>query len=86
MVPKNSLGLDAREAVLGLGLGFGLEAVLVCPVGMKVLAAGFGTNSMALTLNLPEVAEVGVRIVLDVCELETRAAFVLDLLGGFCEV
>ena len=71
MLLKNSLGLEAREVVLVLTLGFGLEAALACPVGMKELAAGFGTNSIALTLNLPDVADVGVRIVLDVCELDT---------------
>ena len=45
----------------------GLEAALVIPVGLNVLAAGLGLN----TLNLAEAADVGVRTVLDACELGT---------------
>ena len=67
LVPKKSLGLGARDAGLALALDLGLEAVLGCPVGLNVLAAGLGLNA----LNLAEAAEVGVRTVLDVCELDS---------------
>ena len=67
LVPKKSLGLGARDTGLALALDLGLEAALGCPVGLKVLAAGLGLN----TLNLAEAAEVGVRTVLDACELGT---------------
>ena len=65
LVPKKSLGLGARDIGLGLAFDLGLEAALGSPVGLNVLAAGLGLNM----LNLVEVVEVGVRIVLDVCEL-----------------
>lgn len=39
--------------------GLGLEWLLGCPPGWKVLAAGLGLNSFARTLNL-EAPEVGV--------------------------
>ena len=40
------------------------------PLGRKALAAGFGLKSGALTLNLDEIADVGVRTLLGVCEVE----------------
>lgn len=83
-LPKNSFGLEACEVDLTLVLALGLEEPLGWLVGMKVFAAGFGTNSLALTLNLPDVADVGVRIALEVWELLTLGALVLGLLGGFC--
>lgn len=64
LVPKKSLGLEARDIGLGLALDLRLEAALGSPVGLNVLAAGLGLN----TLNLVEAAEVGVRTVLDACE------------------
>ena len=67
LVPKKSLGLGARDIGLAFALDLGLEAALGSPVGLNVLAAGLGLN----TLNLAEAAEVGVRTVLDVCELGT---------------
>ena len=67
LVPKKSLGLGARDMGRALALDLGLEAALGSPVGLNVLAAGLGLN----TLNLAEAAEVGVRTVLDACELGT---------------
>jgi len=68
----------------GLVFAFGLEEVLGCPGGIvKALAAGFGMNSFALTLNRADTADVGVRTVLDACELGTPATLAPDLLGGF---
>lgn len=67
LVPKKSLGLGARDNGLALALDLGLEAALGSPVGLNVLAAGLGLK----TLNLAEAAEVGVRTVLDACELGT---------------
>ena len=61
LLPKKSLGLGARDKGLALALDLGLEEALGSPVGLKVLAAGLGLN----TLNLAEAAEVGVRTVLD---------------------
>ena len=66
LVPKNSLGLGARDMGLA-AFDLGLEAALGSPVGLNVLAAGLGLN----TLNLAEAADVGVRTVLDACELGT---------------
>ena len=81
LVPKKSLGLGARDIGLALALDLGLEAALGSPVGLNVLAAGLGLN----TLNLAEAAEVGVRTVLDACELGTGAALTIGL-GGFWAV
>lgn len=67
LVPKKSLGLGARDIGLAFAFDLGLEAALGSPVGLNVLAAGLGLN----TLNLAEAAEVGVRTVLDACELGT---------------
>ncbi len=67
LVPKKSLGLGARDTGLALAVDLGLEVALGSPVGLNVLAAGLGLN----TLNLAEAAEVGVRTVLDACELGT---------------
>ena len=39
-------------------------------LGRNELAAGLGLNSGALMLNLDETADVGVRTLLGVCELE----------------
>ena len=52
-------------------MDLGLDVVLGTPVGLNEFAAGFGLNSCALTLNFAEAAEVGVRTLLDACELET---------------
>lgn len=57
-----------RDSCLAVGSGLGLELALVFPPGWKVLAAGFGLNSCARTLNLLEMAEVGVCMPLDGCE------------------
>ena len=78
--PKKSLGLGCRDAGLTLTADRGLEVVLGA-VGLKVFAAGLGLKSRALTLNLADTADVGVRTVLDACELGT--AFAEGLLGGF---
>lgn len=83
--PKKAVGLVARGEGLLFTLAFGLEAALGWPFGMKELAAGFGTNSWALTLNFPDVADVGVRKVLDPCEPLSLGAFVPGRLGGFPE-
>ena len=77
LVPKKSLGLGARDTGLALALDLGLEVALGSPVGLNVLAAGLGLN----TLNLAEAAEVGVRTVLDACELGTGAALTMGLEG-----
>ena len=83
LFPKKSLGLGSREAGLTLTPDLGLDAVLGAPVGLKVFAAGLGLKSRALTLNLVDTADVGVRTVLDVWELGTGPAFIDGLLGGF---
>jgi len=72
-----------RDTGRTLTLDLGLEVVLGAAVGLKVFAAGFGLKSLALTLNLEETADVGVRTVLDACELGTGPAFTEGLLGGF---
>ncbi len=84
MFPKKSLGLGARGTGLTLLLDLGLDVELGTSIGLKVLAAGLGLKSLALALNLVETAEVGVRTVLDACELGTGPAFIEGLLGGFC--
>lgn len=71
LFPKKAVGLGARDVGRTLGVDLGLEVALGFPVGLKELAAGFGLNSEALTLNLAEeAAEVGVRTLLDPCEDE----------------
>lgn len=52
-------------ALRGSGRGgtasfLGLDALLLFPPGVKVLAAGLGRNSSALTLNLVEMLDEGV--------------------------
>lgn len=47
------LGVDMLVLLLVAG------PVLAGPVGVNVLAAGFGLNSMAFTLNLVDALEVG---------------------------
>jgi hypothetical protein len=54
--PKKTEGLVTRETERPLTNDDGLDEA----PGVKVLAAGFGLNSMAFTLNLLETAEVGV--------------------------
>lgn len=49
--PKNAVGVVARDTERLREKGRGLAAVPEVP-GVKVLAAGFGLNSIALTLNL----------------------------------
>ena len=58
--PKNTLGLGARETDRVRGPDFGLADITDAPPGVKVLAAGLGLNSRALTLNLVDTADVGV--------------------------
>ncbi len=77
LVPKKSLGLGARDIGLAFALDLGLEAALGNPVGLKVLAAGLGLK----TLNLAEAADVGVRTVLDACELGTWVGLTAGLEG-----
>ena len=79
MLPKKSLGLEARDdgRAFAMGLEIGLGSV-----GLNELAAGLGLKSRALTLNFVETAEVGVRTVLEFCELGTVPTFA-GLLGGF---
>lgn len=60
MAPKKIDGLGARETDRVLGPDFGLADMTDAPPGVNVLAAGFGLNSSALTLNFVETAEVGV--------------------------
>ena len=60
-LPKNIDGLGARDTDCVIAPETGLEVALGSVVGLKELAAGFGLNSMALTLNLADVAEVGLR-------------------------
>lgn len=57
--------------------------MLGSPVGLKVFAAGLGLKSRALTLNLVDTADVGVRTALDVCDPGIGPAFTDGLLGGF---
>lgn len=83
MLPKKSLELGARDVGLLLELGLGLEVGLDTPGSLKTLAAGFGLNSIALTLSLADAAEVGVRTVLDACELGTGAALLEGRPEGF---
>lgn len=83
LFPKKSLGLGALDEGLALALDLGLDVALGAPVGLKELAAGLGLKSLALTLNFVEAAEVGVRTVLEACELGTGPAFTEGLLGGF---
>lgn len=72
LLPKNSLGLGARDTGRALCEDLGLDVLLGTAVGLKEFAAGFG-------LNLAETAEVGVRTLLEVCELEIGP----ELLEGF---
>ncbi len=81
--PKKSLGLGARDVGLTFELGLELEVGLDNPGSWKTFAVGFGLNSCAFTLSLMEAAEVGVRTVLDACELGTGAALNEGRLGGF---
>lgn len=54
--PKNEVGVSVRETERlrekGRGLAVGPAEGVEEPPGVKVLAAGFGLNSIALTLNL----------------------------------
>ena len=79
--PKKALGLEGRR---GLLLPRELAAPAGDSVGWKALAAGLGLNSMALTLKFFTVADVGVRTVLDACELGTAGGFPVGLPGCFC--
>lgn len=58
--PKKTDGLGARETDRVLGPDLGLADITDAPPGVKELAAGFGLNSSALTLNLVETADEGV--------------------------
>lgn len=60
----------------------GLEATLGFPTGVKELAAGFGLNSMAFTLNLLETAEVGVWVLLRLAGLEMPEVVTAGPVGG----
>lgn len=65
LAPKKTEGVGARDKGRALGVDLGLGALAGSPVGLNVLAAGFGRNSVALTLNFAEAAEVGVRTLLE---------------------
>lgn len=80
LLPKKALGLEGRRAARELVLALGLAVAAGGPVGWNVLAAGFGLNSIALTL---KAAEVGVRTALEVRELGTALGSTVGLLGGF---
>ena len=69
--PKKAEGVGARETERVLTPVLGLDAVLGSAPGLKALAAGFGLNSIALTLNLADVADVGLRMPFIACGLET---------------
>lgn len=80
MVPKNADGLGARDAGRAFGVALGLEVALGFPTGLKVLAAGLGLNSEALTLNcFAEAAEVGVRTLFEFCEADVGAGVIVSL-------
>lgn len=82
LFPKKAVGLGARDVGRAFGVDLGLEVVLGFPVGLKALAAGLGLNSEALTLNLAEeVAEVGVRTLLDPCEDEFGGGLTVGLVA-----
>lgn len=68
--PKNAVGVCARDAGRALGVDTGVEMALGPLLGRNELAAGFGLNSGALMLNFDDTADVGVRMLLGVCELE----------------
>ena len=55
------------------------------PVGLNEFAAGFGLNSMALTLNLADTEEVGLSMLPDLCGLGIREAVPGCFLGGIRE-
>lgn len=76
--PKKVDGEGARDAGRAPGVDTGLETALGVPPGLKELAAGFGLNSAALILNLEDTAEVGVRTLLGVCDVEIGAAFAVE--------
>ena len=69
--PKNAEGVGARETDRVLTPVLGLDAVLGSTPGLKALAAGFGLNSIAFTLNLADVADDGLRMPFIACGLET---------------
>ena len=58
--PKNMEGLAARDTDRVRCIEAGLDGVLEVAAGLKAGAFTFGRNSMALTLNFVETAEVGV--------------------------
>jgi len=80
-LPKKADGEGARE-VLTLTLERGLEATLGFATGVKELAAGFGLNSIAFTLNLLETAEVGVWVLLRLDGLEMPEVVTAGPVGG----
>ena len=81
--PKNVEGLGARDTGRVFTLDdLGLDATLGSTVGLKELAAGFGLNSKALTLNLADSAEVGLRTPFVFCGLVVELAWVEGLVGG----
>lgn len=88
LFPKKADGLGARDAGRAFAVDLGLEFALGFPTGLKVLAAGLGLNSEALTLNcFAEAAEVGVRTLLEFCETDVGAAVMVSLavlLGVLC--
>lgn len=69
LLPKKSPGVGALDVGLILELVPGLGAGLEAPANLKTLAVGLGLNSIALTFSRADTAEVGVRTVLDACEL-----------------
>lgn len=76
--PKKAVGVGARDAGRAPGVEIGLEIVLGAPTGLNEFAAGLGLNSAALMLNLEDTAEVGVRTLLGVCEVEIGATFAVE--------
>ena len=72
--PKNTEGLGARDTERVSAPDLGDDASLGSVTGLKVLAAGFGLNSIALTLNFADTAEVGLRTPLAFCGLDDELA------------
>ena len=65
LFPKKAEGLARRDVGLTLAADLGLDLALEASFGLNETAAGFGLNSMALTLNLEDVADRGVGAPLD---------------------
>lgn len=79
---KKADGEGARDVVCAFALDLGLEATLGLPTGVKELAFGLGLNSSAFTLNLVEMADVGVWVLLRFCGLEIPEVLIAGPVGG----